>query len=68
MEAQNIGNSLKAKRCGLLLSRKSVEEHTGVKAPALYKYECGETSPRLVDVVKLADFYDCSLDELVGRN
>ena len=39
----------------------------GISLRVYQYYEHGEREPQLSTLVKLADFYDLSLDELVGR-
>lgn len=49
------------------LSRKDVAEQSGIPYTTYVKYETGEREPVLSSLVKLADFYQTTLDHLVGR-
>ena len=39
----------------------------GIRPPALSAIERGRVTPRIGTLVKMADAYECSLDELMGR-
>ena len=49
------------------LSQKEVANACGVVVRAYQRYEYGEREPQLSTLIRLADFYRISLDELVGR-
>ena len=49
-------------------SAKSVAEHIGILYRTYQKYETGEIDPPLSKAVSIADFFDVSLDYLVGRS
>lgn len=49
------------------LKQTEVAKAIGVGLRAYQHYEYGEREPQLSTLIKLADFYDISLDELVGR-
>ena len=49
------------------LSRKDVAEQAGIPYTTYVKYETGEREPVLSSLIKLADFYQTTLDHLVGR-
>jgi len=49
------------------LLQKDVAEAAGIALHTYQRYEYGEREPQLSALVKLADFYGISLDELVGR-
>jgi len=46
---------------------KDVQEGTGVHFTKVSNYERGRQYPSLPNLVKLADFYNVSLDELLER-
>lgn len=49
-------------------SGKSVAEvtkHMGVTDAAVYQWETGVTTPRTDKLIKLAEFYGCTVDELL---
>lgn len=45
----------------------SISKKIGVSDVSLYKWREGETTPNLDTAIKLADFFDVTLDELAGR-
>ena len=49
------------------LLQKDVAEAVGIALHTYQRYEYGEREPQLSNLVKLADLFDVSLDELVGR-
>ena len=49
------------------LSQKDIAEATGLAVHTYQRYEYGEREPQLSTLIKLADFYNLSLDELVCR-
>ena len=63
----NIGKELKYQREIRHYSQSKVAEKTGISQPQLSYYESGLHIPPIDLCIKLADFYDISLDELVGR-
>lgn len=50
------------------LSQKEVAKEIGVAVRAYQHYEYGEREPQLSTLVRIADFYDVSLDYLAGRS
>ena len=50
------------------LSQKEVADACGVVVRAYQRYEYGEREPQLSTLIRLADFYQLSLDDLVGRS
>ena len=64
----NIGEALKHQREIRELSQSAVAKETGISQPKLSYYENGKHLPLIDDCIKLADFYNISLDELVGRD
>ena len=63
----NIGENLKILRENKFLSQKSVSKLTGISNKTLSVYERNKAEPDIKTMVLLADFYDVSLDALVGR-
>ena len=49
------------------LSQKQVAEKVGVVVRAYQRYEYGDRYPQLPTLIALADLFDVSLDDLVGR-
>ena len=62
-----LRDSLRALRMGKRLTQEKVAEESGLATRAYQHYERGEQEPTLSKLLALADFYDISLDELVGR-
>jgi len=49
-------------------SSKQIGEMTGISKRSINEYLTGKTNPTIENLVKLADFFNCSLDYLVGRD
>ncbi|MDE7256467.1 MAG: helix-turn-helix domain-containing protein [Clostridia bacterium] len=64
----NIGEALKHQREIRELSQSEVARATGISQPKLSYYENGKHLPLIDDCIRLADFYNIPLDELVGRD
>ena len=45
-----------------------VAEHMGVSRISVFQWETGMTNPTAGKLVKLADFYGCTVDELLQGN
>lgn len=54
-------------RQGLELTQEFVAEQIGVKRYTYAKWEQGRAEPSMQDLRKLADFFDVSIDYLLGR-
>ena len=50
------------------LSQKSLVQEMGIALNTYVRYERGEREPTASVLVQIADFYDVSLDYLVGRS
>lgn len=50
------------------LSQEDVAREFGVVVRAYQRYEYGQREPQLSTLVKMADFYEVSLDYLAGRS
>ena len=64
----NIGEALKHQREIRELSQSEVARATGISQPKISYYENGKHLPLIDDCIRLADFYNIPLDELVGRD
>ena len=64
----NYGEALKEQREKLGLSQSMVANKINTSHQNISRWESGKTLPSIDFCVKLADLYDVSLDELVGRN
>lgn len=49
------------------LSQEELANELGVTRQTISKWECGEATPELEKITKLADFYNVTVDELLGR-
>lgn len=63
-----LPTKLRIERARLKLTQAQVAEKTGITAAALCRYEQGERTPTLQSLGAIAEFYDVSIDYLVGRN
>lgn len=59
--------SLKILRCKKNYTQKDVSEVLQIAQQQYNRYETGKREMPLRYLIKLADFYEISLDELVGR-
>ena len=50
------------------VTQKDVADTLGVAPRNVQHFEHGTARPKLENIIKLADFYDVSLDYLVGRS
>lgn len=49
-------------------SQQEVADHLGSTAVSYSRYESGNRSPSLEMLIKLADYFDVTIDYLLGRN
>lgn len=49
------------------ISRHVVSQLCGLPPDAVRRYERGESKPTMESLIKLADYYEVTLDYLVGR-
>ena len=49
------------------MTQKEVAERLGISQPSYIRYENGSAEPTLENLIKLADLFDVSLDDLLGR-
>ena len=59
---------LKELRSARNLSQKTVAESVGMAPMAYQRYEYGAREPAFNKLIALADYFDVSLDYLVGRS
>lgn len=62
-----MNEKLRRLRENMGLQQKEVADRLGVNPSAVTRWESGEKRPDLVNLVKLADLYNVSLDYLMGR-
>ncbi len=60
--------NLKTLRASKNISQKQIANYLGIADRQYRRYENGEQQPTLPIAVKLADFFDVSLDFLSGRS
>ncbi len=63
----NYGENLKYQRELHKLSQEELAKQTNIKQANISRWEAGNVIPNIDFCVKLADFYEISLDELIGR-
>lgn len=64
----NYGQIFKELRKEKKLSQRDLAKETGISQQAISFWEQNKRTPNMDDCIKLADFYNISLDELVGRD
>ena len=64
----NFAENLKILRKSKNISQKQVSDYLGIADRQYRRYENGEQQPTLPIAVKLADYFDVSLDFLSGRS
>lgn len=63
-----LGEKLKMYRTQKGLSQEKIAEMLDVSRQAVTKWEAGQTTPSSDNLIALANLYDVSLDELIGKN
>ena len=63
----SFGKQMRLRREELQLSRASLAEMLGVSPSAISNYENGKNVPDIFKMWELADIFDITIDELVGR-
>ena len=63
-----LGNKLYELRKQAGLSQEAFAEKLGVSRQAVSKWECGASLPDTDNLITIADLYNVSLDELIGRS
>jgi transcriptional regulator with XRE-family HTH domain len=68
MTMPNLSDRLQElqKQSGIL--KKDIAQAVGLSIMGYYRYERGEREPSMSTLIALADFFDVSLDYLVGRS
>ena len=61
-----LGGNIRAHRKARGLTQEQLAEVLGVTVGAVYKWEAQLSVPELSLIVELADFFDCSVDALLG--
>ena len=63
----NYGENLKKLRLTKNLSQEELGKATNISQQAISFWEQNKRTPNMDDCIALADFYNITLDELVGR-
>lgn len=64
---EKIAENIKSIREERKKSVYDIEKEIGISHQNLYKWERAQAEPSIINCIKLANYYDISLDELVGR-
>lgn len=64
----DFSTKLKSLRLMMCCTQAQMAEFLGVTVRGYRNYELGAREPELSILIKLADYFNVSLDELVGRN
>lgn len=64
----NYGESLKTQREVANINQPDLAKKIGTSQQNISRWERGEVLPSIEFCVKLADFYNISIDELIGRD
>ena len=64
----NFGTPLKMLRKSKNLTQKQLAENIGASESGIQNYELGTRKPTYDMLISLADYFDVSIDYLVGRN
>jgi len=65
---KNIGERLKQLRNDAGLTQSFVSNLIGITLRNYQYYEADQACPRIENLIALADYYEISLDDLVGRS
>lgn len=65
---QTLAEQLKKIRAEMGFTQKQVADGIGIAEQAYQRYEYGRTVPSALVLIALADYFDVSLDYLVGRS
>ncbi len=63
----NMHENLRQQRISRNFTRQQIADLVGIGLRAYQTYETGTREPSITSLIKIADFYNISLDELVGR-
>ena len=67
MSHNTIGNNIKTLRKKNRMTQEKMAKKLYLKRQTLSNYEIGKCVPDIYELVKIADLFDISLDELVGH-
>ncbi len=61
-----LGESIRSHRKQMSLTQEQLAEALGITTGAVHKWESGKTTPELTMLVQIAQFFETSIDELLG--
>ena len=64
----SIGEKLKTQREKANKTQTELSKETGITQQSISRWESGIHTPNIVDCMTLADYYEISIDELIGRS
>jgi transcriptional regulator with XRE-family HTH domain len=64
---KTFGEILKEKRKAAKLSRHKLSKISGINENMIFLYESEKVFPNMINLIALADAFNCSMDEMVGR-
>lgn len=64
----NLANRLKMLRKSRMLTQQELADALNISRAAYAYYETGANGPKLYLLLRLADFYEVSIDYLLGRD
>ncbi|MDE7453128.1 MAG: helix-turn-helix domain-containing protein [Clostridia bacterium] len=64
---EKIAKSLSSLRTQYGLSQSELSRKTGISQAKISRWEAGINLPSILDCIVLAEFYEITLDELVGK-
>ena len=68
MNGDFSNNKIKELRLEKGLSQRELATKTGIKQANISRWEAGIVIPNVLDVWALAEFFDCSIDYVVGKD
>lgn len=64
----NIGNAIKEHRKAYGISQTALAKETQISQQNISRWENNTHVPNIIECIQLADFYEITLDELIGRD
>lgn len=63
-----LSERIKQLRLEKAVTQKSIADYLGVAEVSMQRFEYGTSKPKLENLIALADYFNVSLDYLVGRS
>ena len=67
MQRNSLGENLKQLRIAEDIGQTKLAEALNISVKSISHWETNYTEPSIAQLIQLADFFDITLDELVGR-